>query len=158
MKIERATTSDAKVLTQLTIRSKAYWGYSKQQMLDWTEALTLPPSYFSTKEVYKLMANNQPIGYYSYTRLTAAVMKLENLFIDPEFIGKGFGKLLLLDFLNRIEQEDFATVTLDSDPNAQEFYKRLGFKVVGQMKTPVKDRYLPIMEMDKPQVQTLLST
>lgn len=72
---------------------------------------------------------------------------LDNLFVLPDFIGKGFGKVLMDDFLVRIKSSDIQKVILDSEPNAEEFYSKFGFIKTGQIQTVIKDRYMPIMEL-----------
>ena len=72
---------------------------------------------------------------------------LDNLFILPEYIGKGFGKYLMSHFLNRMKNEKFEKVTLDSEPHAENFYLKIGFKKIGEFETSIKNRFMPIMEM-----------
>jgi GNAT superfamily N-acetyltransferase len=153
MKIEKAIKNDTNDLTELTIRSKSHWNYSKEQIEKWRDDLTVSETYILEKEVYKLINGNDLIGYYSYFRINDLDVKLENLFIEPKFIGKGFGKLLMTDFLQRIRKTKFEKIILDADPNVEKFYEQIGFKVVGKLKTSIKNRFLPIMEMNKASVQ-----
>ena len=122
MKIEKAIVEDAKELTELTIRSKSYWAYSKQQIEDWREDLTILESYITDKEVYKLISENKIIGYYSFFKLNISDLKLENLFVEPTLIGCGIGKKLMIDFFKRTQKIDFNKIILDADPNAEKFY------------------------------------
>ncbi len=147
MKIEKAIKNDTNDLTELTIRSKSHWNYSKEQIEKWRDDLTVSETYILEKEVYKLINGNDIIGYYSYFRINDLDVKLENLFIEPKFIGKGFGKLLMTDFLQRIRKIKFEKIILDADPNVEKFYEQIGFKVVGKLETSIKNRFLPIMEM-----------
>ena len=66
MKIERTTKNDAKELTELTIRSKSYWNYGKEQIEEWREELTITEKYIDENQIYKLVANNSLIGFYAY--------------------------------------------------------------------------------------------
>jgi ribosomal protein S18 acetylase RimI-like enzyme len=59
-----------------------------------------------------------------------------------------YGKKLMEDLYDRIQQKGFEKIVLDSDPQAEAFYKKLGFKVVGQLASSIKDRFLPIMELE----------
>jgi len=147
MIIEKATKTDAKQLTELTIRSKSYWNYSKEQIDGWRNVLTITEDYLVDKEVYKLIKQGNIIGYYSYFILGEKDVKLDNLFVEPRFIGQGFGLMLMEDFLQRIKDLNFERVVLDSEPNAENFYQRIGFKRIGKLETSIKDRYLPIMEL-----------
>jgi len=93
------------------------------------------------------MLDNQIIGYYSFFHESENSIKLDNLFVLPDFIGKGFGKLLMNDFLVRLQDLSVQKVVLNSEPNAESFYIKFGFVKIGQIETSIKDRHLPIMEL-----------
>lgn len=150
MGIKRALQSDSKLLTQITINSKSSWGYSKEQIVLWEDSLTVTPDYIKAKEVYKLSLENNVIGYYSFFELDKGNVKLDNMFLHPDFIGKGFGKIMMIHFLELIKSQGFEKVVLDADPNAELFYKKFGFRVIGQLETSVKNRFLPVMEYQIP--------
>jgi predicted N-acetyltransferase YhbS len=69
------------------------------------------------------------------------------MFVLPDFIGKGFGQVLMNDFLTRLRNTGFKKIILDSEPNAEKFYAKFGFITTGQMESSIKDRYLPRMEL-----------
>lgn len=147
MIIEKATVKDHEILTQITKKSKAYWGYSSEQIEIWSQFLTVSKEYIQKNSVFNLVDNDKIIAYYSFFHESENTIKLDNLFVLPEFIGKGFGKLLMDDFLIRIKNNNVEKVILNSEPNAEEFYSKLGFVKVGQIETSIKDRYMPIMEL-----------
>ncbi|MEC4050528.1 GNAT family N-acetyltransferase [Flavobacterium sp. SUN046] len=146
MKIEKANTEDHILLTEITKKSKAYWGYSEEQLVLWNENLTLSKNYIQNNPTYKLLKNNNIIAYYSYL-LQDENVKLDNLFVLPEHIGKGYGKLLINDFLHRMKVENHNKIILDADPNSEKFYLKMGFKKIGQFESDIKNRFMPIMEI-----------
>ena len=148
MKINKAKSIDAYEITELTLRSKNYWNYGKEQIEAWREELTITPEYINKNQVFKIINENSLLGFYAYQPIDSKKVKLNYLFIEPKFIGQGLGKILMNDFLKRIEQNGFEKVTLDADPNAESFYQSFGFKVTGQLKSSIKDRFLPIMELN----------
>ena len=147
MDIIKAEPNDNELLTTITKMSKAYWGFSDEILQEWEHLLTITKDYIEKNKVYKLIQNDQIIGYYSYFSTDENTIKLDNIFILPEFIGKGFGKILMNDFLKNIKHLDINKVTLDAEPNAEKFYKTFGFETIGQLESSIKDRYLPIMEL-----------
>ncbi len=146
MKFERATINDNEILSEITKKSKAFWGYSEEQILEWNDNLTISKNYIESNATFKLLDGNKVIGYYSYI-LEKTVAKLDNLFVLPEYIGKGLGKYLIDDFLTRMRNQKVKKIILDSDPNAEEFYLKIGFKKIGEFETSIKNRFMPIMEM-----------
>jgi predicted GNAT family N-acyltransferase len=147
MEIEKANIFDDEILTEVTKKSKAYWGYSKEQILLWNDNLTISKDYIKNNHIFKLINESKIIGYYSYIIETEKNIKLDNLFILPEFIGKGFGKYLVNDFLNRMRKDKFEKIVLNSEPYAEQFYIKIGFKKTGEFETSIKNRFMPIMEM-----------
>ena len=148
MIIEKAIPSDHQVLSALTKRSKAYWGYSIEQMQLWDEELTLTPDYLKANAAYKSVRNEQTVGFYAYRSLTATLVRLDSLFVSPDAIGSGVGKRLMVHFFEQAKSAGFRKVILDADPNAEGFYACQGFTVVGQKATSIVGRYMPVMEKE----------
>jgi ribosomal protein S18 acetylase RimI-like enzyme len=148
MNIQKTKIEDHIRLTEITKKSKAYWGYSDEQMKKWSNNLTITIDYIETNPVFNLVDENQIVGYYSYLRLENNQVKLDNLFILPEYIGKGFGSFLMNDFLERMRNEKCRKIILDSEPNAEQFYQKIGFTKIGEFETSIKNRFMPIMEMN----------
>ncbi|WP_445430987.1 GNAT family N-acetyltransferase [Chryseobacterium indoltheticum] len=147
IEITKANTHDYRVLTDITKKSKAYWGYSDEQMKKWSDLLTITEEYIQNNEVYKLIINQSIVAYYSYFEIEKDSVRLDNLFVSPENIGKGYGKLLMNDFILKIKKSEAQRIILDADPNAQKFYENFGFVKIGEIETSIKDRFLPIMEL-----------
>ena len=147
MNIIKAVNNDAEILTEITKASKAFWGYSLEQMQLWDKILTIDEIYIDKNFVYKLAIENQIIGYYSYYFIDEKNIMLDNLFVLPEYIGKGFGNHLMKDFIIRIKSnETVEKIRLEADPNAENFYLKNGFKTIGKIETSINNRFLPIME------------
>ncbi len=146
IKITRAVASDHTVLTKLMRQSKAHWGYSPEQMEQWQDELTVAADYIEQHEVYQAWRHQEVIGFYAYYPLNETAVKLDSLFIRPDQIGQGTGKRLLHQFMKQAQQAGFTAAILHADPNAEGFYRRFGFRVVGQQPTSIVGRYLPIMK------------
>lgn len=147
MLIEKAISTDHEILTEITKKSKAFWGYSAAQIEIWSEFLTVSSDYINSNAVYKVLVDDQVAGYYSFLNEDEKTVKLDNLFLLPEYIGKGFGRQLMEHFLLNIKKTNANKITLNSEPNAESFYSKLGFIKTGQIETSIKDRFMPIMEL-----------
>ncbi len=147
MLIEKANKEDHEILTEITKKSKTYWGYSNEQIEIWAELLTISPTYIETKNVFNLVVDTKIVGYYAFFTIEEKTIKLDNLFVLPNYIGKGLGRALMDDFLIRLKKTNAKKIILHSEPNVEKFYAKFGFVKVGQLETSIKDRYLPIMEL-----------
>ena len=71
--------------------------------------------------------------------------KIEMLFIDPDYIGKGFGKALL-----QFALEEFNATEVDvneGNVKAVDFYKKFGFSVYERMPRDSEGKDYPILKM-----------
>lgn len=148
VKIRKALPTDHTLLTQITFDGKAFWGYTKQQLSTWEDELTITSKYISKNETYKLVLNEETVGYYSYSNLGNDHLRLNNLFLFQNFIGKGFGQLLLEDFLKRAKELNIKDIILEAEPKAENFYKKFGFVTYDQRESSIKGRFLPQMKLD----------
>ena len=147
MHIIPAHFSDAKAITELTLRSKNYWNYGEAQIEAWYEELEVSEAFIHSNAVYKLLAHDKIAGFYAYT-LESHSAVLEFLFIAPEYIGKGIGKALMNHFLQEMHLHKVSVITLDADRHAEGFYQKFGFVTVEQRPSTIAGRYLPIMQLD----------
>lgn len=145
MCIIEAIPEDHESLTKLTVESKSYWNYSEEQIKEWLPDLIINPEYIQKNEVYKLLIDGEIVAYYGFYSTEPKEVLLDSMFVSPEFIGEGFGRKMMNDFLARVKSLGFTQIILYSDPNSEDFYSHFGFEVIGQEETSIVDRFLPIM-------------
>jgi len=95
---------------------------------------------FNELDVFCLLEESQVVGF-----IGVADQKVEMLFIDPAYLGKGLGKQLL----------HFATTHLKADKvdvneqnaHALEFYKKFGFETYERSEKDDQGRNYPILKM-----------
>ncbi len=149
--IRRATVEDSAVLTDITFRAKAYWGYSPSLMEEWRVIIGVPPELIRNNPVYLLEDSGRVCGYYSLEHPDSDQIMLENLFIDPAFIGSGVGRALLQHALALATSLGYRAVCFESDPHAEGFYLRMGAVRVGERPAPIPgqpERVCPKMRIE----------
>ncbi|MEM1323917.1 MAG: GNAT family N-acetyltransferase [Bacteroidota bacterium] len=148
MEILPAQRTDAALLSQITKRSKAHWGYSATQLAAWDAELSLSEEYIESHHVFKLLIADVVLAYYSLKIPTPRLAHLDNLFVLPEHMGKGYGKALLQHALALSRSQACHQLRLDADPNATPFYLKHGFRIIDQLPTSIPNRFLPVMVLD----------
>ncbi|TXD51113.1 MULTISPECIES: GNAT family N-acetyltransferase [unclassified Polaribacter] len=143
-----ANTSDAKMLTQITLKSKAIWGYSDEQLKNWTEELTVSEKMIQEMIVYKFTSSNQPVGFYILNQPKEASIELEFLFVLPNFMGKGIGHQLITHAFSKAIALHCNQIHLVADLNAVPFYQSKGFTIITKKKSVIFDRILPVLQKD----------
>ncbi|MFA6262259.1 MAG: GNAT family N-acetyltransferase [Bacteroidia bacterium] len=147
MTIKRAISSDHLILTDITKKAKAYWGYSDEQMEKWSDILTITSDYIEKNSVYKLCIDTATIGYYSFFEPDEGTVELDNLFLFPDYIGSGLGRLLIVDFIERMKAANIKYIVLEAEPKAEGFYEKFGFVKVGQVESSIENRFLFKMKL-----------
>lgn len=151
--IVRAVLSDAETLTEIAMSSKAYWGYTDEQVESWREDLTITPQMFEDWNIYKYLVDGQIAGFYILNRANIRTSFLEFLFISPNYIKQGIGDQLLKHAIEYCKEGSSAILNVLSDPNAQSFYAKYGFEVIAEIESSIPGRTLPEMELLFPENQ-----
>jgi len=151
--IRRAVPVEAKILTELTLRSKAYWGYDDIFVAAVQQNLTITPDYVEANPVFVLEEGAQVQGFYSLKASAATdEVELDFLFIEPAGIGTGYGKQLWQHAVCTGRQTGFHTMLIEAEPQAEEFYKKMGAVRVATKPSPLAHifpgRVLPVLRFD----------
>ena len=93
--IRRTRSDEADLLSELAFRSKAHWGYPKNFMEACRSELTLSPSYVEGNPTFGIESEGHVVGFYSLEALSASEVELGYLFVEPAYIGHGFGRRLI---------------------------------------------------------------
>ncbi|TFJ91376.1 GNAT family N-acetyltransferase [Lentibacillus salicampi] len=145
-KIRGALEKEAAILSDIAIESKAYWDYSKEFIKACKDVLTINKQYIQENHVYVLEDQEELVGFFSFER--DEVDSLDFFYILPEFIGKGFGRVMWNNVIQKAQEQGIKSFTIDSDPYAKGFYEKMGAKQIGQVPSTVfKDRSLPLMKI-----------
>ena len=146
--IRRVVPDEADFFSHIAFSAKAHWGYPPRWMEIWRPQLTFSPRYFEKSESWAAEFNGKPIAFYTLQEKNGNAW-IENMWVLPEYIGKGIGKKLFLDAVSRSRQKGHLILQLESDPNAVSFYKKMGMYKIGESDYPIEgqSRILPVMEL-----------
>ena len=130
--IERASPTDTNILVSLEIRSESYWGYSSDFMHKFKEIYLITKEFILNNPTYILKIDEKIIGFYGIL-LNDDEVSLEYLFIEPMYIGKGFGKMLWNHAIEEFKKLGVREFTIITSPDAREFYLKLGATIFTQV-------------------------
>jgi GNAT superfamily N-acetyltransferase len=149
MEIRRAKPKDAAILTEIAFAAKRHWGYPEQWIQRWTSVLTVQAEFIAKNETYIAYAGGQAVGFYGLVS-RAGKMSLEHFWVVPNAMRQGIGRLLFSHAVQRAKTMGFCAIEIESDPNAEKFYERMGARRVGGNVTEVeaKQRILPVLIYD----------
>lgn len=147
LRVRQGKSEDATVLSELAFRSKASWGYSPEFMEACRDELTFnetdfPSYYFAVAE------DPQITGFYCLSFLTDSETQLGALFVDPEYIGFGYGRALLNHAKIQARVFGCRSILIVSDPHAVNFFRAQGAVVCGEKTSPsMAGRILPLLSL-----------
>jgi len=146
--IRRGLPDDAATLSAIAFTAKAHWGYPEEWMESWRPQFEFSPGYFIEYESWVAVLDDTPIAFYTLQERDRDSW-LENLWVLPEYMGRGLGRKLFLHAVARSRKKGFSSLRLKADPNAKGFYEKMGMHQAGVNRYDFKDveRILPIMEM-----------
>jgi N-acetylglutamate synthase-like GNAT family acetyltransferase len=141
-----AKPTDANTLTKIALESKAHWGYTDEQLESWRDDLTILPETFDSWNGSKFVIDDEIAGFYLLNRVNARTCYVEFLFVRTKFIGKSIGKQLIEHAIVSCRTNSCEVLNVLSDPNAESFYAKHGFKTMYQTESSIPGRFLPEME------------
>lgn len=153
LSVRPATEDEGSDLTELALRAKSHWGYDAN-FLDTARAdLTIDAEKIRSARIYVLEDRGRTIGFYGLLG-DPPRGRLEWMFLEPETIGRGYGRWLWKNAMERATAAGFAELTIESDRYAEAFYLAMGATRIGRTTSPVDGALLPLLrvEIERPAI------
>ena len=143
-----ARREDAHVLSELAMASKGHWGYSAEFMAYCQDELAISAEEISAEGYCCVVAEREGaiLGFYALQKLSKREVELDAMFVHPRHIGTGIGRRLMEHAQASAAEMDAECILVQSDPNAEAFYRRTGAEVIGSKESvSIPGRYLPLL-------------
>jgi GNAT superfamily N-acetyltransferase len=148
IRVRDATVADLHHLSELAYASKAHWGYDDTFMRACRDELTVRSEDLEAIAVRVGEANRRIVGFHGVAPFGDGVVELTWLFVAPEAMGRGFGRVLLADAVTVARLADARRLRIEADPNAEDFYARAGAARIGAVPSQsIAGRVLPLLEL-----------
>ena len=145
----QATISDIPEILELIKRSKSYFHRSKEQYVNDFIKIWGPGAYYVEDHfLYMAFYNGEAAGIIGMRAPGSkrAFVELDLLFVDSNYIGKGFGRLLWEKVLSISKEQHWKSFRFISDniPQITGFYEHMGARKIDRLTLEIGD--FPIME------------
>ncbi len=151
--LRAAKSSEADILTELAIRSKAHWGYSAEFMAACRAELTVTAAKINDPECdyFVCEAVHSIVGFFAIGPALECDRELDALFVEPQCMGLGYGGSLL-EYAKEVARARGAKALLiQSDPNAAAFYAAAGaIHIRDTESASIAGRFLPEFKIELP--------
>lgn len=148
--IRPAVPTDADRLTEIALAAKRFWGYPEPWIEAWRCDLTITPAFIAAHPVCAAVERGDvPVAFYALAS-DGAGTHLEHLWVDPPHIGRGLGRELFAHAAQAARESGATALLIESDPNAEPFYRRMEAKTVGSRRADVcgERRDLPLLRLN----------
>lgn len=138
-----AAPGERAALEALQRRSSGIWGQYRAQLAAHPDAIELPQHFIDSGWVRVAVgADEVPVGFSVVIPGDRGAHELDGLFVEPEQMRHGIGRLLVQDACQRARVGGAERLEVTAGP-AEGFYVKLGFRVVGAAET----RFGPAVRM-----------
>jgi len=148
VRIRPARADEAAAISALAVRAKAHWGYDDAFMAACRPELTWTAAEVDREDV--LVAEVDGVLFGTTARVGPGPDgRLWAVFVDPAQHGRGIGRALLTELLDRARADGFDSLTIGADPNAAGFYRAVGAMQIGEVESDTRaGRILPLLRFD----------
>jgi GNAT superfamily N-acetyltransferase len=146
--IRAPTVDELSRLSDLCFRSKAVWGYDERFMEACRAELSFGPSELESTTIAVAEISGEPVGV-AQIKMVDGEADLLKLFVEPQALRSGTGKALFVWATEVAKKLGATRMTIDADPEAAPFYRRMGACDVGQVPSgSVPGRMLPRLALN----------
>ena len=147
IRIREGVLEDADQLTEIAHTAKQYWGYPADWIKLWHKDLTITVQYIDENPVY-VAEYNRPVAGFLGLNMQGVEAEIDHLWVLPEYMGLGIGQQLVYCALDHCTSHGVERLRVASDPNAVEFYCRMGAELQGHVESTPAPRKLPLLQFD----------
>lgn len=149
IKFNRAKPIDVDIINNLLRKSKQHWGYDENFINTFMDLYKFTADQITAIKTYLMISEDKVLGMYGFKINTNNELQLDSFFIDPEYIGQGLGKKMWLECINTGLKYNRGSFVIEADPNAEEFYIKMGCYKIREIDSSVqKGRLVPILGYD----------
>jgi GNAT superfamily N-acetyltransferase len=134
-------------LREIAIASKSHWGYDLDRVTQWAAQGDFSPQGLRSKEIYVADVDGRAVGWAALIP-RGEVCWLDDLWIEPEWIGKGIGTRLFRHAAERGKHLGAQRMEWEAEPHALGFYERMGGRYLRDSEPGVWGRTLAVMGVD----------
>jgi ribosomal protein S18 acetylase RimI-like enzyme len=133
--IRFAAPDEGAALEALQWRASLFWEEYRKDLLAHPDAIEVARDAIRRRQVRVLERSGRVAGFSVVLRLAAGVAELDGLFVEPEFMRQGVGRLLVEDAARAARAAGLRRIEVTANPRAVGFYRRLGFVRDGTVAT-----------------------
>jgi GNAT superfamily N-acetyltransferase len=135
-RIRDARPDEAAALASLQRRASDVWEEYRADLAANPGVIQPPHQAIAEGRVRVAVAGSgRRLGFSVALAAEGGRVELDDLFVEPDAMGRGVGRLLVADVVSRAAAAEATCIDVTANPNAAGFYERVGFRVTGDVPT-----------------------
>jgi GNAT superfamily N-acetyltransferase len=148
VRIRPARLDEGERLREIAIAAKSHWGYDLSRVREWAAQGDFSASGLRAKEVYVAEGEGRAVAWAALALRAGETMWLDDLWVDPAWMGRGVGSLLFRHALERARNLGAVRLEWEAEPNAVGFYEKLGGRYLRDSEPSAWGRVIPVLGID----------
>ena len=146
VRIRPAAPGEGERLRQIAVDAKAHWGYDLDWVRSWAARGDFSAAALRSKPVLVAEADGRVIAF-AIVLPKGAVAWLDDLWVEPSWIGRGVGTKLFEAAADRARELGAKRMEWEAELNAVGFYEKVGGRLTGELHLTSWGREIPVMEI-----------
>jgi GNAT superfamily N-acetyltransferase len=134
-------------LREIAVEAKSHWGYDRARVEEWALGGDFEPESLRKRLLYVAEVEGRPVGWAALIP-RGEVGWLEDLWVEPAWIGRGLGRILFERVAAEARQRGARRLEWEAEPNAAGFYEHLGGAYVRDSDETEWGRVLEVLGLD----------
>jgi len=136
LRIRDGLADEIRALEDLQRRAAFVWDDYRDQLLAHPDAIALDPA-LATDGLVRVAVDDSGarLGFSAVLVVRGGICELDGLFVEPASWGRGVGRAMVDDVIDRAGPAGASRLEVIANPRAVGFYERMGFVVVGAATT-----------------------
>lgn len=135
--IRNAKAEEYAVLSDIAFKSEAYWGYDSDYMNKFKSIYNVSEEFINNNPTVIIEEDDNIVGFYGIVNEESETT-LEYFFIEPKYIGKGYGKLLWNYLVKDCKNRRIKEFSIVTSLQAKDFYVKMGAIPCGEVESLLK--------------------
>jgi len=145
--LRSARPEEGERLREIAIAAKSHWGYEEEAVRFWAAQGDFSPAGLAAKVFLVAEEEGRAVGFASLIP-QGEVAVLDDLWIEPDWIGCGIGSQLFRAAVEQARQLGATRLEWEAEPNAVGFYERMGGRYLRESAPTELGRTVPVMGLE----------
>ncbi len=142
-------THELDTINAIILAAKSHWGYPKAWIAQWMPELEVTAQRLEQQRLWVASRQNELVGVVALTEVDElGQIELCDCWVEPNHMRQGIGAALLRFACEQATKMTATRLVLAADPNAEDFYLRMGAVKVGERASLPQGRKLPLMAIE----------